>query len=340
VVGSGTRSPLPWLDEPLRRACGEATSHAMLFHGPEGIGQFEFTFALAQAFLCEARAPGATPELACGVCAGCRLFAARTHPDLLVAMPEAHREALGWSADTTGDETGAATTNRAKPSKEIRVDEIRGIIAFAQQTSSRGRDKVVIVFPAEQMNPIASNALLKTLEEPVGRTRFMLSSAAPDALLPTVRSRCQAFALNLPPATVALAWLSEQGVKEPEVLLAACAGQPIAVVEWVRLGMDAPTWKRLPGLVAQGDPELFADWPLGRVVETLQKLCHDSLCFVVGAPPRYFPPQSLGGMRDLAALTEWAAQLRRDARQCDHPWNQSLKIGSLVQQGQRALECA
>ena len=338
MVGADGQLPLPWLDASFHQARAQGGSHALLIQGPEGVGQFELALALAQAHLCESKPPSGRPDMPCGVCPSCRLFFAHTHPDLMVVLPDAMREDLGWRNDDAAfNEAAVNAASRAKPSKEIRVDDIRAVIAFAQSTSARGRGKVVVLHQAERMNPIASNALLKTLEEPVGQTRFVLSSAAPEALLPTVRSRCRAFGLNLPPEAQSLAWLEAQGVHEPAVLLGACGGRPTEALAWARLGLGAPTWLQLPNAVAHGNVDAFMDWPLARVVDALQKLCHDSLCAAVGVSGRYFPALSLGNCRDTSALTAWAAQLRCEARQCEHPWNSALKVEALVQQAQRAL---
>ena len=341
MVGADGQLPLPWLEAPLLQALSLGTSHAVLLLGPEGVGQFELALVLAQAQLCEAAPPADPIRRPCGTCASCRLFAAHTHPDALVVLPDALRESLGWhGGDGAAEEAGAASTSRAKPSKDIRVDDIRAIISFAQSSSARGRGKVVVVHPAERMNSIASNALLKTLEEPVGRTRFHLSTSAPDALLPTVRSRCQALALALPTAEQSQAWLEAQAVQQPEVLLAASGGRPLEALEWARLGVDAAAWLDLPRRLALGQGEMLAEWSVARIVQTLQKLCHDALCVAVDAQPRYFPAASLGERRDVASLTAWAVQLRREARQSEHPWNVGLKLESLVQQARRALSPA
>ena len=119
-------------------------------------------------------------------------------------------------------------------------------MAFAQQTSSRGGAKVVVIYPAERMNPASANTLLKTLEEPPGRARFVLASAAPQRLLPTVRSRCQSLRVPLPALDVAAGWLAARQVVQPEVLLAAAGGQPLEAHERLALGVDAPAWLRLP----------------------------------------------------------------------------------------------
>ncbi|HEV7913758.1 MAG TPA: DNA polymerase III subunit delta', partial [Albitalea sp.] len=180
--------PLPWLEAPLRQALATRHAHALLIHGPQGIGQFELALTLAQAWLCE----GEAADKPCGRCASCKLVQARSHPDLLVLLPEALRESLGWAGADDADSGGDDKGGKRKPSKEIRVDEIRQAIGFAQTTSARGRCKVVLIHPAERMNGVSANALLKTLEEPPGEARLLLSCAAPDALLPTIRSRCQA----------------------------------------------------------------------------------------------------------------------------------------------------
>ena len=327
---------LPWLAAPLRRALETQSAHALLLHGPSGVGQFELAMALAQGWLCEADTTpiGARP---CGVCASCRLVQARSHPDLLVLVPEAMRESLGLSAGES-EEGGEDRPGKRKPSKEIRVDEVRVAIAFALTTSARGRGKVVIAYPAERMNPIAANAFLKTLEEPPGDARFLLCSAAPDALLSTIRSRCQALALRLPPAREAVAWLAAQGVAEPEVLLAGAGGQPQEA--WVRsaFGVDATAWRALPRRVAEGDASALRGWPLPWVVDALQKLCHDAASMAVAAPPRYFPAATITGAHDLDALLRYARELGRFARHAEHPWIADLSVESLVAQGREALQ--
>jgi DNA polymerase-3 subunit delta' len=96
-------------------------------------------------------------------------------------------------------------------------------------------------------------------------------------------------------------------------------------------------WTRLPALVAQGSPQPLSAWPLPRVVDALQKLCHDVACVTAGAAPRYFPAASLQRAAQAGALVEWMRELDRIARRADHPWNAGLVTESLVQQGQRAL---
>lgn len=335
MVGPDGGLPLPWLHGPLREALATQRGHALLLHGAQGVGQFELALALAQAWLCE----DASEAGACGRCASCRLVQAHSHPDLLVLLPEALREALGWSASGDEAETGGADdkAGKRKPSKEIRVDDVRRAIGFAQTTSARGRGKVVVLHPAELMNSVSANALLKTLEEPPGAARLLLSCAAPDLLLPTIRSRCQAVAMPLPEPRVATQWLGEQSVAQPEVLLEATGGQPQEALAWAQEGLEARQWLDLPKQLARGEPGPLAGWPLPRVIDVLQKLCHDAMCVAAGAPPRYFPPHALPPAASLRRLSAWAKELQKSARYADHPWNAGLLVESLTQQAREAL---
>ena len=334
MVGEGGELPLPWLAATLRDALQTRHAHALLVHGPQGVGQFELSLTLAQAWLCEATDLAARP---CGGCASCRLVLAHAHPDMLVLLPDALREPLGW-APAGGDDEGASDkASKAKPSKEIKVDAVRKAIEFAQTTSARGRCKVVVIHPAERMNGVAANALLKTLEEPAGAARFVLSGAATDALLPTIRSRCQSLPMVLPPTAMAVDWLAQRGVADAAVMLAATGGQPQEALEWASQGIDAALWRRLPAVVQGGEWGVLAAWPLPRLVDALQKLCHDAACVAAGAAPRYFPAASVPQAADAAALTAWMRELLRVARHAEHPWSAALVCESLVQQGQRAL---
>ncbi len=335
---------LPWLHAPLREALRTRHGHALLVHGPQGVGQFELAHSLAQAWLCELADAASPMPRPCGVCAGCRLVRARSHPDLMVLVPEALREAMGWNSDDAGEQGGSGppgdNTGKRKPSKDIRVEEVRRVVAFSQNTAARGRGKVVVIFPAERMNAIAANALLKTLEEPPGDLRFVLAGAATDALLPTLRSRCQSLMLELPNTEVACAWLSSHGVPQAEVLLAAAGGQPEQALSWHREGVDAGAWLALPGQLVRGDAAGLAGWPLVRVIDGLFKLCHDAMRVAAGAEPRYFPAHVMGHGASISALSDWHRELARVALHAEHPWQPALTIDVLAAQARVALSAS
>jgi DNA polymerase III subunit delta' len=346
-MSDGPRAPLwPWLQQPLQTALQQLGGHhAVLLHGPQGVGQFEFALALARSWLCEAHAAGQGHQVACGRCTSCHLIDAGSHPDLKVILPEALQASLGWqssSSEEGGDKADSKSEGKSKKlSQEIKVDAIRAVVQFSQHTASRGRAKVVLIHPAERMNLIASNTLLKTLEEPPGQVRFVLSGATLDQLLPTIRSRCQAWCLPMPDTLLAAQWLQGQtegvSLEDAQMLLAAAGGQPLTARDRQQLGLDARTWPQLPQALMQGAATALNQWPLPLVVETLQKLCHDLACCAQGAAPRYFPAASLPPAPDLGLLTTWSQELGKVARHAEHPWNQNLKIETLLLQARAIM---
>ena len=321
------RLPLPWLAEPAARAAALGQAHAVLIHGPAGAGHLALGLLLAQANLCEQR-PAGGAGLPCGRCRACHLVGTRVHPDLLILIPDLLRVQLDW----VDDEDSKPAKAEAKPSKDIRVEQVRQAIAWAQQTSGRGQGKVMLVHPADALNGPAANALLKTLEEPPGRLRLLLTSADPERLLPTVRSRCQRLRLDLPATDTALAWLEGQGVTDAAPLLRAAGGSPLEALAWAAEGWTAALLAELPRRVAAGDVGLLAGRAIPRVVDLLLRLAHDAQVQAAGGGPRFFDAAQLPPPADLPALRAWQAALLRAARHDEHPWNAGLLIESLVTQ--------
>jgi DNA polymerase III subunit delta' len=322
----------PWLDGPLARGLA-SRAHALLVHAPGTLGQFELALALARGWLCETPSHDAR---ACGRCAACKLMHARSHPDFQLLLPDAQRAALGWGAAEGEDGEAPEAKTKAKPSREIRIAALRSAIDWSQKTAGRGGAKVLLIHPAQAMNAVTANALLKTLEEPPGRLRLILTADDPEALLPTVRSRCQRLAIALPPPAQAGAWLAQQGLDAPDVLLSAAGGQPQAAWTLHEDGIDAAAWSALPGLVRRGQATPLVSWPVPRLVEALHKLCHDLLVQSSAGAPRYFSAEALApALRPapaLPALVGWQRELLRAAQHEDHPWHAPLRIEALLAQ--------
>ena len=180
-------------------------AHAYLLQGPAGIGKRVLADQLAARLLC--LHPQALS--ACGECKSCHLLAAGTHPDLYTLQPE---------------EVG----------KAIKVDQVRALVDFVVQTAHLGVRKVVVVEPAEAMNPNAANALLKSLEEPAGNTVMLLVSHQPSRLLPTIKSRCVQQSCPLPDEAASLVWMQQ---KLPQLerqqmleLLVLAGGSPLTAL--------------------------------------------------------------------------------------------------------------
>jgi DNA polymerase-3 subunit delta' len=332
VVGEDGALPLPWLQAPLAEVLSSHRGHALLVQGSDGVGMLPFALTLAQAWLCEAadRAAGQGP---CGRCGSCRLVQSHLHPDLQVLMPEQLRRQHEW---LRVDDKAEADDKR-KPSKQIRIDEVRSVIDWVFKTSARGRGKVVVLHPAEAMNLQSANALLKTLEEPPAGTRLVLTTADAAGLLPTVRSRCQNLRLPLPTAAESLQWLGGQGVAQPDVLLAAASGRPLDAWRLSQEGVQAAQWRELPAALVRGQAGALQGWPLPRVLDALHKVCHDAMAAAVDAPVRYFPAGSVPRGASLAALSAWRQGLGRMATHEDHPWNEGLTLDALLAAAARAL---
>lgn len=329
-------SPLaPWIATQAQQLLAQR-GHAWLLSGPSGLGQYSLALELVRAWLCE----HSSAQGACGDCPSCHAIAVRTHADLCVLMPETAMLELGWPlSEKAQDDIDA---KRRKPSKEIRIDAMRDAIEFSQRTSARGRGKAVLVFPAERMNHITANALLKTLEEPSGDVKFVLASEAAHQLLPTIRSRCLAHSMVWPESPMALAWLEAQGLSgaDAEVLLRAAGGRAEDALLYARSGRSAQSWVQLPKAVARGDVTVFKDATPAQALDALHKLCHDIMASKAGAHPRFFAPADLPGAASWEALAGWARALSQAMRSVEHPFNTGLMLEVLVSQAQNALHSA
>ena len=186
-------SSLPWhqeaIEQLLARWYDALLSHALIVESNDATAIDRFASSLAHVLMCEARATHP-----CGVCRACRLVIAETHADLFVIPP-----------------LDEAT---------IRVDVIRELITWSQKTAQLGRVKIAVIQRAERMNRNAQNALLKSLEEPTDQTLLILGTSNPQALLPTVRSRCERIALYKPSSTELSDWLRRESKTEDESVIA------------------------------------------------------------------------------------------------------------------------
>ncbi|MCL1960935.1 MAG: hypothetical protein FWG56_04015, partial [Desulfovibrionaceae bacterium] len=280
-----------------------------------------------------------TPPSACGQCASCHAIDVHTHADLAVLMPETEMIERGWPLPEKAQ--ADIDDKKRKPSKEIRVDALREAIEFAQRTSGRGRGKAVLVYPAERMNLIAANALLKTLEEPPGDVRFVLATDAAHLLLPTIRSRCLNHVMTWPAEADALPWLAAAAGMpggDAAALLRAAGGRPAEALALAAVKDGARQWALLPRALGAGDVSALAGLPLPEAVARLQKLCHDLMAVQAGGSPRFFDLADLP-RRPLAvgALARWWAQLTQAARTAEHPLNAGLATEFLVSTARQAL---
>ncbi|HMS25996.1 MAG TPA: DNA polymerase III subunit delta' [Burkholderiaceae bacterium] len=310
--------------------------HAWLLQGPSGLGQYELALQLVRAWLCDAP----TAAGACGVCTSCHGIDVRTHADVCVLMPETVMLELGWPLSEKAQED--IDEKKRKPSKEIRIDAMREAVEFAQRTASRGRGKAMLVYPAERMNHITANALLKTLEEPPGDLKFVLASEAAHQLLPTIRSRCLTHTMRWPNAAESTAWLTEQGIKAADApaLLRAAGQRPADALLFAQTNRSPSQWQAFPKAMAQGDVALVAKWLPAELLDAQQKLCHDLMTSKAGATPRFFNAADLPLVKALpsySALTQWQKALNATAKTVEHPFNAGLMIEAMVSEAKRVM---
>ena len=322
----------PWIREQAETLLAQR-GHAWLLSGPSGLGQYALALELVRAWLCEQP----TAHGACGVCGSCHAVEVRTHADLAVLMPETQMQALAWPLPEKAQQE--LDDKKRKPSREIRVEAMRDAIEFAQRTSARGRGKAVLVYPAERMNTVTANALLKTLEEPPGDVRFVLATEAAHQLLPTIRSRCLGHTMHWPQPAQSESWLAGQGVPAGDVpvLLRAAGGRPEEALALARAGRSAKAWSQLPRAIARGDVSALAECTPSEAIDLLQKVCHDLLAARAGASPRFFDAADLPRAGSYESLTAWWRELALEQKTSEHPFNAGLMLESLVSRARSAL---
>ncbi|MDX1569237.1 MAG: DNA polymerase III subunit delta' [Xanthomonadales bacterium] len=302
----------PWLQTNWENllACADAdrVPHALLLHGPRGVGKRSLADAFAAALLCEDREAGAS---ACGSCQACTLVAAGTHPDL-------HR--VGLEEDRS----------------QVRVDQIRELSRRAALTSSRGTYQLFIVDPADRMNRSAANAFLKTLEEPRAGSVLMLVADTLGNLPVTILSRCRRLTIALPSRDEARAFLAGKvSEADMDLLLEAAGGSPGLAAEYVDAGLEG-AYRQIRqdlGAAQQGregpveiaerwvaeNPAQCLDWMASLLTETSWALARGQE-----------PPVALTGRWDLVSLTKLLAETYEARRLLETSLRPELLIEALL----------
>ena len=209
------------LYDGLIRTLEEGTFvHAYLISGAAGVGKRTLARLMAQHLLCTGE------KKPCGVCPACIQVRENNHPDVLQVAP-----GVPLSPEVKAGMAG------------IPVDEIRYVISLIGQHTFVGGRRVVIIERAEKMNPPAQNALLKTLEEPLPGTVFLLLTESPELLLPTIVSRCRALKLHPWEDAVVLRALRAHGVDDAVAkrALSAAGG---SIGRAVAISADEGYWQR------------------------------------------------------------------------------------------------
>ncbi|MEO8342334.1 MAG: DNA polymerase III subunit delta' [Gallionella sp.] len=321
-------------------------AHGLLFKGARGIGKFDLALNFAQSLLCQ------HPDesgFACGTCPSCHWFTQASHPDFRLLQPdmsaikeaETNLQAWVWTRRLAEEALEEQARKDKKPSKEITIDQVRGLADFIGMSAHQGGRRVVVIYPAEAMNINTANALLKNLEEPPQGLLFILVSHKPQQLLPTILSRCLSFALSAPDAQSASRWLAEQGVKNSAEALAASGFAPLQVIQQdQQLGSEERD-KLLRAVRQPTELDVFAlaealqKTEQVLVVQWLQQWCYDLSSMKQTGRLRYHPGEETAIKKlvepiDPLNLARLQKHLQTAKREAQHTLNPKLFFESLL----------
>ncbi len=221
--------------------------HGLIFAGQAGVGKGTTAQALAALFLCQKPKDAD----ACGTCESCRLMAAGTHPDFGFIYRQMVR---------TMDK------KEESKAKDLVIDVIRKfLLEPASLKPMMGRGRVFIVDEAQTMNPAAQNSLLKTLEEPFGRTLIILLTDDDQSLLQTIRSRTQVVRFGALDTKTVLRELDRRGIDRAiaERAAALSEGSLGSALRWIEDGIvdsAGQLLEMMDSLIAGRPPADLADW--------------------------------------------------------------------------------
>ena len=365
----------PWLKDLWDGLPFTAFPHALLIHGQAGIGKYDFAIKLAAALLCECKDPQISKP--CLQCEACRWFATGNHPDFIALVPEMQRKYLpqapleGGQADapvrTTKilEDESEAEGGDKKEKRFIAIAHARDVIGSLGLGSHRGGNRVILVYPLEQLKPEAANTLLKSLEEPPPQTIFILVAARLDRVLPTIRSRCRLLQAPKPKRAIGLSWLQNKiaseklnviSALEVEALYDELGGAPFAVYESLlarnnqdekdELMLGALATKNLLQGLAKGSN---IDWlniaekihkaPAPILLTALQRWCADLQGLAQANTIRYYPKQTdvlkaLANQVRLVKLMRFWKLLLQARRHENHPLATRIQMEALLLQYQ------
>ncbi len=212
----------------------DRVSHAYLFTGPNRVGKRTLAIDFARALNCNAKdvvAPGwadIQPEVPCGQCSACDRIARSNYADVQI---------ITSATQTSNDADAKAAQRRVM----IGIDLIKDIQSDSMLEPYEGRAKIFIIDEANRMSPDASNALLKTLEEPPGNVHIILTAPSADLLPETITSRCHLVRMRPVPAEII-----EEGLAT-QLEISSEDARKLA-----KMSMGAPGW----AIAALNDPSL------------------------------------------------------------------------------------
>ena len=319
---------LPWLGESqerIRRAAAAGRlPHSMLLLSAAGLGAENLGHWIAAFALCE------SAGRPCGACPSCLLLRADNHPDLNVLRVD-------------------------EDARQIKVDQVRGLIESLELKSYRGGYKVGVIEGAEALNANGANAFLKTLEEPTQNTLLIMIATPSHRLPATIASRCLRIGVRTPSPEAARSWLSTHASSAApaaswDSALMLAGGAPLLAAqldpqrvrtldEEMRASMERLTANSVDVTVlaehwAKSDPALrlawLENWITGRVYAGLGIADSVETAERTRLPAALLKPK----IRGLFALLDALREFRRFA---STGMNQQLALEALLLGGRAAL---
>lgn len=248
--------------------------HCYLFEGPKGVGKATLATKIIKRVNCMSSELSEDSLEACQKCWSCQMIDIQEHPDVLTVGLDPERTA-----------------------PIISVRQARDIISKVELPPFRAPKRFVVIDPADAMKDEASNALLKTFEEPPDQTHFILITESAHRLLPTIRSRSQRVRFQPCSETELMKWLDTQGCTETQLtarLAAGCPGKSKelmsgALNDWmmvrselVEVLQESAEYRfRYAQGLTRGNREKWLPYYM-LCLDVLQSLCRDALCILSG----------------------------------------------------------
>jgi DNA polymerase III subunit delta' len=317
---------LPWLEQAQQRLRNAFSAgrlpHSLLVLSAPGLGAEALANWATALSLCESSGPRP-----CDACASCRLLRADSHPDVHVVRIE-------------------------EDAQQIKIDQVRELIAALALKSYRGGYKVGIIEGAEALNANGANAFLKTLEEPSPDTMLIMIARPSHRLPATIASRCLRLSLRPPSMPAGLAWLAKHSSADQpwDAALALAGGAPLLALQLDAAGLAAlvadmrSSLEELSGGTvdvtllaerwARSNPDVRITWLENWITQRIQALLgigdSHQTAEPVGLPAALLKPK----IRALFELLDAARDVRRLAATS---MNQQLALEALLVGGRIAL---
>lgn len=293
--------------------------HAVLLHGPDGLGSLDLARSWAKSLLCgQPLANGSY----CGQCSSCLLLEDDGHPDFYPLV----------------------ITDEDK--KSIGVMEIRAVVDFISLSSHLGKHKIILIEDTNLLNLNSANALLKILEEPAPTTLFILLSNNINHILPTILSRCHKYKLSLPSTESVVDFVATRQIVNAEFWLKYHNNCPLFETEIdegqlqrILNALATPSVENIFTLSSEFDGKTVG---FAFVLEFLSKWISDLLQYKMSGKYSYFDlyhekVQPLIGKLQIEKAFYLHDKLNFLTKWSNHPLNYKLQIENLLLQYQQVF---